>query len=316
MADLHPRLRLLLLANRLLHPKSTHERPPEAARKAVEASFFQARLLLEFPPADLYRTEDRMIPVGGTDIPVRLYYPSAMPVHPVTLFFHGGGFTVGSLRLYDLLCRRLANQSGSLVVSVGYRLAPEHKFPAGLEDCYQALRWVEQHIAPLGGDPARIAVAGDSAGGNLATAVCILARDRQGPRITAQALIYPVTDGTMAAPSISRYGRGYYLEAETMRWFMDCYTSSPSERAHPLVSPLLHPDLRGLPPALVLTAEYDPLHDEGQQYAARLREAGNEVACFDYPGMIHSFFMMPRWVSPAREAMQAAANFLRTRLRD
>ncbi len=209
---------------------------------------------------------------------------------PVTMWFHGGGWVVGNVETNDATCRALANESGSIVVSVDYRLAPEHRFPIPFDDCYAATCWAAESAASFGGDPSRLAVAGGSAGGNLAAAVALRARDEGGPKLAQQTLVYPVTDRDFERPSYVANGDGYGLDLDTMVYFWDCYLSSEADALNPYVTPMLAEDLSGLPPAYVLTAEYDPLRDEGEEYAERLRAAGVPTTATRYDGMIHGFF--------------------------
>lgn len=239
------------------------------------------------------RTEDRSVEGPGGQIPVRIYRPQEAGDErrpPVVVYFHGGGFVLGGITSHDPICHRLSVEIPAVVVSVEYRLAPEHPFPAGLEDCLAVTRWCADHGALLEGDPSRLAVVGDSAGGNLAAVVARRCRD-EGPRVGAQVLVYPCTDLTGSHPSRQANGQGYLLTAQDMAWFEDCYLDG-AEPTDPDLSPLLAPDLANLPPALVLTAEFDPLRDEGEAYADRLRGAGVPVTCTRYEGMIHGFYGM------------------------
>nr|AIT69729.1 lipase/esterase AS-Trib20-ORF2 [uncultured bacterium] len=232
---------------------------------------------------------DRTVPGPAGDIPVRVYTPEGAGRKPVVVFFHGGGWVIGSLDSHDATCRAVCNAAGAVVVSVDYRMAPEHKFPAAPDDCFAVTKWVAENAASIGADGARIAVAGDSAGGNLAAAVTLMARERGGPEIGFQALIYPVTDYSFGTPSYAENGEGYMLTKGAMEWFWGHY-ASVADAANPLASPLREKDLSGLPRALVITAGYDPLRDEGETYAKRLADAGVPVASTRYDGMIHGFF--------------------------
>jgi acetyl esterase len=240
----------------------------------------------------LARVEDRRIPGPAGEIPVRIYTPEGEAPLPVVVFFHGGGWVIGSLDTHDGLCRALARAVPAIVVAVDYRLAPENPFPAGLDDSYAALGWVAENSASFGGDPARLAVAGDSAGGNLSAAVTLLSRDRGGPAIAHQLLIYPATNLRGDTVSMRENAEGYFLTRSLMAWFGSQYVTH-EQTALPHASPLLAPDLAGLPPATVITAEFDPLRDEGEAYAARLRESGVAVDGVRYDGMIHGFITMP-----------------------
>jgi acetyl esterase len=207
---------------------------------------------------------------------------------PIIVFFHGGGWVVGSLKSHDAMCRRLANAADAIVLSVDYRLAPEAKYPAAAEDCYAATVWASKFIENFGGDPSRLVVCGDSAGGNLAAVVALMARDRGGPAIAGQVLLYPITDHNFDTQSHKQNGSGYFLTTETMKWFWKHYLATPEQGAEPYASPL-RADLQGLPPAIVLTAEYDPLRDEANAYATKLQEAGVTVRRIACMGHVHGF---------------------------
>lgn len=255
--------------------------------------------------------EDRHIPGPEGRLPVRIYTPEGAPPLPVLVYFHGGGWVLGNLETHDATCRALANAAGCLVIAVDYRLAPEHKFPAAPEDCYAATKWAVLNAAALGGDPTRIAVGGDSAGGNLAAVVAQMASDRGTPSLVFQLLIYPVTNYAFDTPSYRDNAEGYLLTKDAMVWFWKHYLPHESDGQNPYASPLRGQNLRNLPPALVITAEYDPLRDEGAAYAAKLREAGVPVTYIDYPGMIHGFFSMTKVVDQAQQAINEAGAALR-----
>ncbi|MCP5267345.1 MAG: alpha/beta hydrolase [Burkholderiaceae bacterium] len=233
--------------------------------------------------------EDRRIPGPHGEIPVRIYRPDVAGALPLLVYYHGGGWVVGNLETVDFPCRALANAAGCMVVSVNYRHAPEHRFPIPVDDCDAALRWVAEHAVQIGADPSRIAVGGASAGANLAAVVAHLARDRGGPALSMQLLTVPVTDYGLDTPSYRDNAVGYGLQRESMRWFWDLYLNDPAEGSDTRVSPLRAADLSGLPPAFVMTAEYDPLRDEGEAYAARLAAAGVPTQLKRYDGMIHMF---------------------------
>ncbi len=258
-------------------------------------------------PDPVASVDNLALPGPAGEIPVRAYTPEQSGPLPVLVYFHGGGWVTGDLETHDGLCRTLANAAGCVVASVDYRLAPEHKFPAAPEDAYAATRWVAENAGQIGGDPQRVAVGGDSAGGNLAAVVALMARDRGGPQLVFQLLIYPATDSACDTVSCRENAEGYLLTLETMRWFWNHYLSSDTDRGNPYAAPLRAPDMRGLPPALVLTAEFDPLRDEGEAYAARLRAAGVPVQFKRYDGMIHGFFGMGALVDQARTAMEEVA---------
>ncbi len=269
---------------------------------------------LGLPATEPPSTEDRLIPGPAGDIPVRLYRPQAEGPHPVVVFFHGGGFVIGGIDTHDPLCQQISSRVPAVVVSVEYRLAPEHPFPAAVEDCWAATQWVAAHASELGADPARLAVAGDSAGGNLAAVVAIRARDAGGPALAFQLLIYPTTDATGSHPSIQANGQGYFLTAETMAWFQGHYLGPDGDRRHPDASPLFIEDLAGLAPAFIVTAEYDPLRDEGEAYGRRLEEAGVPTKVRRYDGMIHAFFQLDAVIPAAVPAISDAVDALRQAL--
>jgi acetyl esterase len=238
--------------------------------------------------------QDRTITANGAQIPVRIYRPEGGPaVTPALVWFHGGGWVIGSLDGSDFGCRIMANASGCTVISVDYRLAPEYKFPTAVDDCLAVTKWVAENGPELGVDGARIAVGGDSAGGNLAAVVSQLARDGGGPAIAFQALVYPVTNYDFSTASYRDNAEGYLLERDSMEWFWGHYLRSEADGASTKASPLRHTNLAGLPPANVLTAEFDPLRDEGEAYAERMRAAGVPVEARRYDGQIHGFFANP-----------------------
>jgi acetyl esterase len=244
---------------------------------------------------------------------VRLYTPSGARNLPLIVFFHGGGFVMCTLDTYDDFCKLLANYSGCAVASVEYRLAPENPFPGPLEDCYAALKGLAAQGERLGIDPTRLAVAGDSAGGNLATATALLARDRGGPALRYQALIYPCVDPACDSASARALATGYLLRRDTMQWFWSHYLKSAADRVNPLATPL-RADLKGLPAVTLITGEFDPLRDEGESYADRLRAAGVEVTGRRYLGMIHGFASLPYLTPVANRALADVGADLRTAL--
>ena len=253
---------------------------------------------------------------AGGPISLRIYTPVAAGGGslPAIVFFHGGGFVLGDLDSYDPLCRALANESGCRVVAVDYRLAPEHPFPAGVEDAFAALVWIEANAPKLGIDPNRIAVAGDSAGGNLAAIACLRAKEKGGPHVGFQMLIYPVTSVTHDGQSAQVFGSGYMLTQSAMSWFFAHYVPKGTDLTDPRLSPLNAPTLAGLPPTYFVTAGFDPLRDEGVAYAEKLKAAGVKVTHIDYPTMIHGFFSMPGLVPLAPEALAAAAQAVKEAL--
>jgi acetyl esterase len=257
------------------------------------------------------KVEDRQVPGAMGSIPVRFYTPSGTGPFPILVFFHGGGWVIGNRETHDATCRALTNAAGCIVASVDYRLAPEHKFPAAVEDSYAATRWIADHATSIGADPTRIAVGGDSAGGNLAATVSLAALERGGPPLVFQLLVYPVTDHAYDTPSYKDNADGYFLTRDAMVWFWNHYLDREADGRNPLASPLRARDLQNLPPAFVMTAEYDPLRDEGEAYAKRLREAGVPVTLNRYDGTIHGFFIMGNALSVAQQGIQDAAGALR-----
>lgn len=288
------------------------ETVPLHSLSAADARVADVLTLAPGPPVE--RVEDRTISGPAGPLAIRLYADSAAAGLPVLVWFHGGGWVFGDLELDDGTCRRLAAGSGCAVVSVDYRLAPEARFPAAVEDCYAATRYVSEHAAELGVDSGRIAVGGDSAGGNLAAAVALLARDKGGPVIAFQLLVCPVIDLDFETASYRQCANDYRPKRDLMRWFWDQYLGSDDDARNPYACPIRADDLSGLPPALVLTAEYDPLRDEGEAYAARLAEAGVTSSSTRYEGTVHFLFLMSDRIAKGREAVAEACDALRRAL--
>ncbi len=265
------------------------------------------------PPPPMARVENLTIPghEGGT--PARFYVAlgAPPPPQPLLLYFHGGGWVVGDLDTHDGLCRFLAEHSGCRVLSVDYRLAPEHPFPAPVEDAVAAFGWAHEHAAELGVDPERIAVGGDSAGGNLSAALCLLARDGGGPIPAMQMLLYPVTDVVGGQQSRDTFAEGFLLTRDDMEWFEKHYIPDGIDEDDPRASMMRAEDVSGLPPAYVATAGFDPLRDEGEIYAARMREAGVRVVLQRHPGLIHGFANLTALCPSARTAMLEVTGALR-----
>lgn len=257
-------------------------------------------------------TEDRALPGPAGEIPVRVYTPAGGGPKPVIMYFHGGGWVIGDIDVCDNPVRRIANRTGAVVISVDYRLAPEHVYPAAFDDCFAATAWVAEHAAEFGGDPARIATAGDSAGGNLAAAVAIAARDRQAPRLVAQLLIYPVTDFNFTTDSYTQNGDGYLLTKGSMQWFWAHYLGAQDLGKDAYACPARADNLADLPPAFVATAEFDPLRDDGESYAEDLRTAGVPVTAKRYDGMLHGF----AWTLGATPSGAAVIDDLAAAFRD
>lgn len=294
-----------------------------AAAPAIDfetASVEVARAIFDNPmafgePIAMARTEDLTIALPGRNLAARLYVPKGAGEAPgLTVYFHGGGWVIGTLETHDSTCRALARASNAAVLSVAYRLAPEHRYPIAAEDCYEATVWAAANAARLGADHDKIAVAGDSAGGNLAAAVAIMARDAGTPKLRHQLLIYPVTDANFDRPSYAANGGGdYFLSTAGMKWFWDHYLGDTEPADAQLGAVIGHPDHSDLPPATVITAQYDPLRDEGDAYAVKLAAAGVEVDAACAPGMIHGFFGMFEMVPDALTWIErAGANLKRS----
>jgi acetyl esterase len=308
MLDPQARALLDLMIERGVPPTHTLA-PAEARRFYLERRFFS-----QPDPAEVAVVRD----LAAAELPLRLYRPlgaHADAVLPVLVFFHGGGWVIGDRDTHDSLCRQLCNASGCAIVSVHYRMGPEHRFPAAVDDCVAATRWVREQAEALQLDAACLAVGGDSAGGNLAAVVCLALREADQPLPAFQLLIYPATDMRMVAPSHQTNGEGYLLTRDTMQYFRAHYIPDPARWSDWRASPLLAPDLCGLPPALVLTAGYDPLRDEGRQYADALSAAGcaTQYVCFER--QIHGFMPMGRVIDEANTAVDLCAAALRRALR-
>jgi acetyl esterase len=285
---------------------------PEWSALSVES----ARRLEDdlFGPADppaVARVSDIAIDGPGGDLPLRVYHPNPGEELPALCFFHGGLWTLGTLDSIDEVCRRLARRARRVVVSVDYRLAPEHPFPAGLEDCVAAVEWVAAHGAALGADPTRLAVGGTSAGGNLAAATCLFVREFDGPEIEGQLLLYPMLDSGLDASSLDERADGPLLTRRDVAWAYETYLRSPVDRHNPFVSPVRADSLDGLPPALVVTAGFDPLRDEGAAYATALSDAGVPTRHDHEPAMPHGFLSLAADVDVADGALDRVAETLR-----
>ncbi len=252
------------------------------------------------------------IPRPGGTIPVRIYIPGKQGHYPVVVYYHGGGWFMGNLDTHDSIPRQISEKVPALCISVDYRLAPENRFPAAADDCYTALLWAHDNAASFGGDPSRIAVMGDSAGGNLAAVTAITARNRKGPLLVMQVLDYPVVDESrMDTPSCKMFAKGYYLTVDDMKKFRSMYAPDPKDWTNPRLSPLLEPSLKGLPQAVVLTAEFDVLRDEGEAFAKRLKESGVPVVHQRIKGVLHGFMGMDRILPQATDATKIVVGELR-----
>ena len=311
---LHPQARALLdlIVARGVPP--THTLAPPEAR----VLYRDRRTYTQPEPPGVAQLRELAAEGPHGRIPLRLYRPLGATrdaLLPALVYFHGGGWVIGDLDTHDTLCRELANGSGACVVAVDYRLAPEHRFPAAVDDAFAALRWLHERAAELKIDRTRLALGGDSAGGNLAAVVAILARDDGHLPIDFQLLIYPATDQRRGAPSHATNGEGYLLTNDTMGYFIGHYLPDPAQFTDWRASPLLCENLTGLPSALVLTAGYDPLRDEGLQYAQRLTEAGNRATLISFERQIHGFITMGRVIDEANAAVALCAATLKRELR-
>ena len=286
---------------------ATHTLPVDVARAQYEA-----RISLMARPADIAGVREQTINGPQEPLRLRIYTPHGTGPFPLLVFFHGSGFVLCSLDTHDGMCRNLCAGAGCVVASVDYRLAPEHKFPAGPDDCLHATRWTAAHAIKLGANPTRIAVGGDSAGGNMAAVTALRIRDERGLELRGQLLLYPVTDyHTPGTPSYEENAEGYGLTRDTMKWFWHHYLHDPSEGMLPHASPLRASDLSSLPPALVITAEFDPLRDEGELYAKRLATSGVATTLSRYDGVNHGFMFWTGVVDKAGNAMNEACEWLR-----
>jgi len=300
---LDPQAQRVIEAMAALNLKPVEDSTPAEARESIRT---RTAALGTFP--DVAAVVDHRVAVSGAEITVRAYSPDGPGPHPALVYYHGGGWVIGDLYTHDGLCRSITNAARCAVLSVDYRLAPESKYPVAVEDSYAALLWIVANAERLGIDRRRMAVGGDSAGGNLATVMALMARDRTGPRLALQVLIYPVTDHDLDTRSYRENATGYILTREGMRWFWNHYLASEAQGREPYASPLHAASLAGLPPALVITAEYDPLCDEGEAYAARLRDAGVPVTLTRYPGMFHGFVRLTNVLDKARTALDEIAS--------
>ncbi|MEK9708336.1 MAG: alpha/beta hydrolase [Alphaproteobacteria bacterium] len=291
-------------------PTPLKDLPPPEARAAYDR-FIVPR---NFDPAEIGSVEDRMIPGPGGDMRIRIYTPEGAdgPL-PGFLFIHGGGFVIGSIESRDPQCRIICRDVGCVVISVDYRLAPEHPYPAAPDDCWAALLWTVENEAELGINASRIAVGGESAGGNLAAGLALRARETGGPTLVAQILVYPVTDMFFEQdlPSFALADEDYFLTREQMRWYWDCYLPGTTTTTDPLISPCMEQDLSNLPFTQIVTAEFDPLRDDGKRYGERLAAAGVDVEYACMPGMIHGYWHYGKLIDASAEALQMSVEALK-----
>jgi len=265
----------------------------------------------EYPKEKVFSISNKVLNINNSnEVKVRIYKSKDDNDQAVIMYFHGGGFVVGNLESHDSTCRRLAKQNSCIVVSVDYRLAPEHQFPAAIEDCYNASCWVYSNAETIGADKKKLIVMGDSAGGNLATVITMMARDKGFPLISYQILICPLLDVTLSMNSINTLSKGYILNKDLLSWFILNYCGNIKDLKQAYLSPLFSNNLNNLPPALIITGEYDPLKDEGRAYAKKLKDSGNKVSFKEYKGMIHIFFQMPKYLKAARDLEKQISNIL------
>lgn len=303
---LHPQAKAIVENLAAAGGKPIEQMTPAEVR-AERAQTAAARAAMAAPFQEVARAEDRTVPGQGDPIPVRVYWPTEDRRLPVLIYFHGGGWMFGNIEAVDRTCRTLAVGGRCVVVNVDYRLAPEHKFPAAAEDAYAVAEYVARHPEEFACDPSRIAVGGDSAGGNLAAVACLMARDRGGPPLAFQLLVYPLTDYDDNRPSMEEFAEGPLLTRAGIHYFWKHYVSSAEEGRHPYASPMNAASLEKLPPALVIDAECDPLRDQGEAYARRLAESGVPVTLKRYEGAMHVFFQMGGALDTGRAALADAA---------
>lgn len=307
---LDPQVAMLLQMQAAAGAQPMESFEPDALREAFSV---QSKLTAA-PPVEMASVEDRLIPGDESDIPIRIYRPHSETIGllPVLVFYHGGGWVICDLDTHDDACRSLAAEGDCMVVSVDYRLAPEHKYPAAVDDAWASLLWVAENGTSIGADNQRIAVGGDSAGGNLAAVTALMARNQGGPEIALQLLVYPVVDiANLSRPSHQLFAENYGLTLAAMNWFKDHYLPPGQDPADPHISPLCAADMAGLPPAMVITCEADVLRDEGEAYAQALHNAGVHVEQKRYPGMVHGFFSMAGVITAGMQARQEAGQALK-----
>ncbi len=309
-----PQMKAVLDQLAALHPKPIESLTPQEARKQPSAADAVKLLLAKqgkLAPEPVGREKNITVKFPDHGLKGRVYIPAGSGPFPVVLYFHGGGWVIADLRTYDASARAICNAAKAVVVAVQYRQAPEYRFPAAHADALGAYQWVLQNAGRYGGDAKRVAVVGESAGGNLAGAVCLMAKVEGLPLPVRQVLIYPVADTAMNTPSYRENAQAKPLNAAMMRWFFSYYLAKPEDYRNPLVALVKAADLRGLPPATIITAQIDPLRSEGEAYAQRLRAAGVRVDLKEYPGVTHEFFGMGMLVAKAKDAEQTVGADLR-----
>ncbi len=301
-------MKMDLQTESFLNDFNSFDLPP---MEVLPIDFVRQNVEAQIPTSDVEVKEIHSITIPGQqrEIPLRIYIPNGDGPFPVLVTFHGGGWIFGSLDVHDPFCRDISSQASMIVVSVDYCLAPEHKFPAPLEDCYLALTWTAANIHKYRGDTSKLVLCGDSAGGNLAAALTLMTRDRHGPNISFQVLIYPVVQHRFNTPSYEKFAQKYFLTKSSMEWFWSLYLPSDSDGNNPYASPLFAKDFAKLPPALIILAEFDPLHDEGKLYAQKLEQAGVPIMIKSYPS-IHPFVAFAHQLSIGKTAIGDIAKTL------
>lgn len=306
---LHPKIKDFIDEMAKVPGKPQWESTPVEVRANANARWRSEFLGSADPVA---KTEYRFISGPTADLPIKIYTPEGIGPFRALVFFHGGGWVAGNIELNAVQHQQIAHESRSVVIAVNYQKAPEHKFPIPFDDCYATLEWVHKNFHELNIDPDQIGVGGDSAGGNIAAAVVMKARDTRGPKVAFQVLIYPALDYRFDTPSMIDNATGYMLTTQAMKWYWDQYLSNESDLTNPYFRPLLADDFSNLPPTLVLTAELDPLRDEGELFATRLKDAGVASQLKRYDGLVHGFVLMQGFLPEAREAIHEIARFLQS----
>ncbi len=311
-----PQMKAVLQSLAELKPKPIEKLSPAEARKQPGPPDAVKRTLKKqgkpITPEPVGKVMDTTIPGAAGKIPARVYTPSGSGPFPVIVYYHGGGWVIAGINAYDSSCRALSNAANAVVVSVGYRLAPEARFPAQHEDSYAALQYVMKNASSMGGDPKKVAVVGESAGGNLATAVCLMARDRKGMMPVYQVLVYPITDSRLDFPSMEINKNAKPLNTPMMAWFLNHTISQPADKNNKYLAVLRNPNVSGLPPATIIAAQIDPLLSETEEYSNKLKKAGIPVRYKYYPGVTHEFFGMGAVVDKGKDAVNFAAEGLKS----
>lgn len=302
---MHPKIKELLEIANSMPAISWEDFTPEDAKKSAILRAESAKIS-NFDLEQVFEMTDHKV----KHIPIRIYKPSADPNLPIVIYFHGGGLMTGSIAGYDANCCYIVNRSNTIIISVDYRLTPEHKFPCAIEDAYEVVCWANQNAQKIGGNSEKISVMGDSSGAYLAIVATLMAKDKGFPKIYSQILLYPHTDANCNTESYQTHGQGFSLTANMMKWYFSHYQNTEEDLQNPYFSPLLAKNLANLPKALILTAELDPLRDDGFLYAEKLKKFGVPVEYICYESMIHGFFKMPKWLESCRNMVAKIIDFL------